>query len=120
MTLTIHDDKVPLRVDTGSDIRVGQSNVLFEFVIAQFEEGNSPEEIADAYDTLNVADVYAVIAYFLRRRDEVKAYMDKRDGEIEELKLRIEARQLPRPDFREELLARRGLLKTQDAASGHR
>ena len=59
-----------------------------------------------AYDTLALADVYDVIAYYLRHRDEVRAYLKRRKEEAEVLKAKIEA-DVPRIS-REELLARRG------------
>jgi hypothetical protein len=59
-----------------------------------------------AYDTLVLADVHAVIAYYLRYRDQVRAYLKQREEEAEALRAKIEAEH-PRVT-REELLARRG------------
>jgi uncharacterized protein (DUF433 family) len=120
MTLTIHPDTVPLRVDDWGNVCVGSSNVLFEFLIERFEDGMSPECLTHAYDTLKLADVYAVIAYYLRHQDEVKAYMVERRKEFEELRKEVESRYPPRLGFREELLARKARMEKQDAASGHR
>ena len=60
-----------------------------------------------AYDTLVLADVYAVIAYYLRHRDEVRVYLKRRAEEAAALRAKIEAEH-PRIT-REELLARRSL-----------
>jgi hypothetical protein len=120
MGLTIHPDSVPLRIDDKGDVRVGRSNVLFDFLIERFEEGASPEELVQAYDTLELADVHGAIAYYLRHQDEVRAYLAQRDKEAEGLRQEVEARQPARPDFREELLARKARMEEKDAAPGHR
>jgi hypothetical protein len=54
---------------------------------------------------LALADVHATIAYYLRHRDEVRAYTKRRQEETESLRAKIEAEH-PRVT-REELLARR-------------
>jgi uncharacterized protein (DUF433 family) len=42
-------------------------------VVEQYENGMTPEDMVRAYGTLELADVYAAIAYYLRHRDEVRA-----------------------------------------------
>jgi len=120
MTLTLEAIPVPLRVEPDGTIRVGDSNVTLDLVIEHFDEGHSPEYLACGYDTLKLADLYAVMAYYLRHKDEVKAYMARREREAEELRREIEARQPARPGFREELLARRARMEKQDAAPDDR
>jgi uncharacterized protein (DUF433 family) len=108
MTLT-HEPvvAVPLRTDEQGSIRVGGSQVLLDIVIREFENGACPEDIAHGYLTLQLADVYAVIAYYLRHRDEVDNYLRARRAEAEQLRQKIEARQPGRSDLRAKLLARR-------------
>src|SRR5947208_1143305 len=66
--LPLHGDRPPLRTDEGGVVRVGKSRVTLDLVVSQYENGMTPEEIVHAYDTLALADVYAVIAYYLRHR----------------------------------------------------
>lgn len=40
--------------------------------------GSTPEEIAQDYSSLDTADIYAAIAYYLRHRDEVEEYLQPR------------------------------------------
>ena len=47
-------------------LRVGKSRVLLELVIHAYQQGETPEAIVEMYDTLDLADVFAVIAYYLR------------------------------------------------------
>ena len=76
----------------------------------------SPEDMVRAYDTLVLADVHAVIAYYLRHRDEVHAYLDRRKQEAEALRAKIEAER-PRVSL-EELMARRGAGEKANAPTG--
>jgi uncharacterized protein (DUF433 family) len=99
-----NDYRLPLRVDEGGAVRVGKTRVSLDLVVEQYENGMTPEDMVRAYDTLVLADVYAVIGYYLRHRDEVRAYLKRREEEAENLRAKIEAER-PRLS-REELLAR--------------
>ena len=56
-------------------------------IIVAFEGGAAAEEIVMRFPTLRLADVYAVIAYYLRHKAEVQDYMRWRDREAEEVLL---------------------------------
>ena len=81
----------PLRVDEGGAVRVGKSRVSLDLVVTQYENGMTPEDLVRAYDTLLLADVHAVIAYYLRHREEVRAYLKRREEEAKTLRAKIEA-----------------------------
>ena len=114
--LPLHAELPPLRVDEGGAVRVGKSRVSLDLVVEQYENGMAPEDLVRAYDTLDLADVYAVIAYYLRHRDEVRVYLKRRAEEAEALRAKIEAER-PRVS-REELLARRRAGEKADAPTG--
>jgi|SRR5579884_2151309 len=105
----------PLRVDEGGVIRVGNTRISLDLVVEQYENGMTPEDMVRAYDTLVLADVYAVIAYYLRHLEEVRAYLKRRAEEAEALQAKIESER-PRIS-REDLLARRARKKA-DAPTG--
>jgi uncharacterized protein (DUF433 family) len=106
----------PLRVDEGGVVRVGVTRISLDLVVEQYENGMTPEDLVRAYDTLRLADVYAVIAFYLRHRDEVRAYLRRREEEAEALRWKIEV-DCPRVS-REELLARRAAAETANAPAG--
>ena len=105
-----------MRVDAGGAVRVGNSRVSLDLVVEQYENGMTPEDMVRAYDTLVLADLYAVVAYYLRHRDEVRAYLKRREQEARALRVRIEAER-PRVSA-EGLLARRGAGGKVDAPAG--
>jgi uncharacterized protein (DUF433 family) len=114
--LPLQAERPPLRVDEGGAVRVGKSRISLDLVVEQYENGMTPEDMVRAYDTLVLADVHAVIAYYLRHRDEVQAYLRRREEEAETLRAKIEAER-PRVSH-EELLERRGAREKADAPTG--
>jgi uncharacterized protein (DUF433 family) len=66
---------VPLRRDKDKVIRVGNSRVTLQTVIADFHRGASPEEIIHHYPALLLSDVFLVIGYYLQNRAEVDDYV---------------------------------------------
>lgn len=93
MVQIMETERVPLRMDETGSIRVGNTRVLLDLVISAHNTGATPEQIVDAYDTLDLADVYDVIAYYLRHRSEIDGYMEQQGIEAEELRKEIEANQ---------------------------
>ena len=106
MSLVITADSVPLRTDAESVVRVGRSRVTLDTVVAAFGEGATAEEIVQQYPSLDLADVYAVIGYYLRRRSEVDSYLRERARESDETRRQNERRFDPQ-GIRDRLLARR-------------
>jgi uncharacterized protein (DUF433 family) len=114
--LLLQAERPPLREDAEGALRVGNSRVSLDLVVEQYEGGMTPEEMVRAYDTLVLWDVYAAIAYYLRHRDEVTAYLKRRAEQAESLRETLEAEN-PRIS-REELLARRSGRETDNAPTG--
>jgi uncharacterized protein (DUF433 family) len=118
MALTIQTDPTPLRVDEHGVIRVGDSQVLLDIVIREFTNGAEPEAIARGYPTLTLADVYGVIAYYLRHRQDIDEYLRTRRQEAETLRQEIEANQPSRAELRAKLLARKAQMELAHASPG--
>ena len=105
MSMTLQADPLPLIQDEQGSIRVGNTRVLLELVIRAFEDGRSADEIVRRFDTLEIADVHAVLAHYLRHRTEVEEYLKRREAEAQELRKQIEGAMPPRVS-RDELQAR--------------
>jgi len=106
LTETLVAKPPPLHLDADGVMRVGRTRVTLDTVVGAFEDGASPEEIVWAYDSLNLADVYAVIGYYLHNREEVEEYLRARREIAEEVRRLNEARS-PMAGVRERLLARK-------------
>lgn len=107
MDMVLQTEAPPLRRDASGALRVGNSRVLLELVIRAFEDGATPETIAQQYPTTTLADTYGVIAYYLRHRSEVEAYLAERERQAEEVRERVESRQGDLAEVRKRLLARK-------------
>ena len=106
MTVALQSETAPLRETPDGVLCVGGSRAPLDTVVDAFEEGLTPEEILQQYPSLELPDIYAVIGYFLRHREEINRYLAERRRQAtlvrEENEQRFEIR-----GFRERLLARR-------------
>ena len=112
MNVALRTETPPLRQSADGALRVGDSRVLLELVIRAFEDGATPETIVQQYPTTTLADIYSVIAYYLRHRDEVDAYLAERERRAESIRMRIEEQQENLADVRRRLLARKTALES--------
>ena len=116
MGLSLAAEPVPLTVWDGGVVRVGKTRIPIDTVIRAWWNGATPEQIVDDFDTLDLADVYAVIAYYLRHRAEVDSYLAERERRAAEVRRENEARWDPR-EMRERLLRRQESLRQSRDAS---
>ncbi len=107
MAIDIQLDAPPFRQDVSDAVYVGNTRLLLEMVIRAFQDGATPEAIAQRYPTACLADVYAAITYYLRHRGEVDRYLAERERTARSVRQRIEARQGDLSEIRTRLLAQR-------------
>ena len=93
MVLSIAAEPIPLRVDSHGTVRVGGTRLTLETVLGIFKQGASPQEIVAALPGLDLADVYAVITYYLRHRADVDTYLQEQEARAAAIRQKIEARQ---------------------------
>ena len=118
MGLSIAPEPIPLSSDPDGIIRVGNTRVTLDTVVAAHRDGATADEIARQYPSLELADVYAIIGYYLRHRPEVETYLMERQAQSEAVRRDNESRFDPE-GVRERLLARRAVRENHtDAASG--
>jgi uncharacterized protein (DUF433 family) len=98
--------KEPLATDTDGIVRVGATRVTLDTVVVAFDEGATPEEIVQQYPSLDLADVYAAISYYLRHRSEVEEYLRGRQAQHDDARREIETRS-PQAGIRARLVSRR-------------
>jgi uncharacterized protein (DUF433 family) len=100
-------EAVPVRADADGVVRVAGTRVTLDTIVAAFREGATAEEIAQQYPSVALADMYAVIGYYLRQSEKVDAYLEQRRAQAQEVRRENEKRFDPQ-GIRERLVARRG------------
>ncbi len=105
MSMTIEVEAPPLAADAAGVIRVAGTRVSLDTLLAFYSQGYTAEALHEAFDLVPLADVHAVIAYYLRHRAVVDQYLAANRREAERVRAAWEGRQPP--ELRERLLARR-------------
>jgi uncharacterized protein (DUF433 family) len=106
MTIPTTMERIPLKTDVDGVVRIDGTRVTLDTIVQAFEEGATAEEIVQQYSSLNLADVYVVIAYYLQRREQVQEYLRERQQLAQQIRKENQARFDAR-GVRERLLARR-------------
>jgi len=106
MTLAILAEPAPLQANEDGLILVGKTRVTLDTVVSVFNQGATAEEIVNRYPSLNLADVYATISFYLKHQSEVEAYLQQRQQQAEEIRVINQARFDPQ-GLRDRLLARK-------------
>src|SRR5947209_12911550 len=91
---------VPLREEPPGVIRVGASRVLLELVLRAFKAGATPEAIVQSYDTLRLADVYAVVSRFLTDPAPFEDYLRACDDAAAATRRNLDESQGPQENLR--------------------
>ena len=104
--ITLSPQQTPLVADNHGSFVVTGTRVPLEIIVGEFNQGSSAEEIALAYPSLSLADVYAVVAYYLRHQESVDTYIVKRDERAAAARARRGVDETSRT-LRKKLLARR-------------
>lgn len=85
---------------------VGKTRVTLDTVVAAFDRGATAEEIVYRYPSLKLADVYAVIAFYLNHQQEIEIYLKQRKQQAQEIRQRNESK-FDSQAMRDRLLSRK-------------
>ena len=80
-----------LRTDDDGTIRVSGTRVTLDTVIAGYHQGDTPEDLHEAFDVLPVDDIYTVLSYYMNNRAEIDLYLAQREKEAEQIREKIES-----------------------------
>ena len=72
-------EKTYVRQDEHGVLRVGNTRVMLDSVVAAFHQGHSVETIQQQYPALTLEETYGVIAFYLANQDEVDRYLQRQD-----------------------------------------
>ena len=97
--------ETPIAWDEHGVPRVAHTRVHLLYVLRCYKQGERPEEIVRQFPSLELADVYAVIAYYLRNREEMDEFHRDAEKEEERAVAEMQARN-PDPGFLDRIYAR--------------
>jgi uncharacterized protein (DUF433 family) len=100
---------VPLVVTKSGPIRIKDSRVSLDSIVYQFNHGATPEQIAQSFPAVPLADIYAVVAFYLRNRAAVDEYIEQQEVEGDRVQQRIESdprQQVAAGELRERIMKR--------------
>ena len=109
--------QTPIAWEASGVARVGGTRITLEGVVFLYKEGETPGQIHEAFPTLELADIYAVIAYYLRNTEEVEAYLREVEEDWERAKAEIDARYPDRHEHMARIRARYAAMQQGKQAS---
>ncbi len=71
--------RIYVRQDENGVLRVWDTRVMLDSVVAAFHQGHSAETIAQQYSALSLEEVYGAITYYLANQADVDQYLRSQD-----------------------------------------
>ena len=97
--------------------RVTGTRVSIDSIVTAFWSGCTPEEICQDYDSLSLAQVYRVIAFYLENQQHVDTYLQEQRQAAEQLRKTLRERHSEDlTSIRQRLLAHRRSQKSPASA----
>jgi uncharacterized protein (DUF433 family) len=91
MAVSIISDQPVLRVDEGGTIRIGASRVSLDSIVACHQRGDTPEQIAEGFPAVPIADIYSALGYYFRHRAAMDVYLAEQEKRAKEARRALEA-----------------------------
>ena len=63
---------------------IASTRVSLDSVVYAFLEGLSPESIADSFEILTLEQVFGALAYYLKHRTKIDAYLKQSEADFDE------------------------------------
>ena len=85
--MSVEIDKLLVRSPDvcGGLLRISGTRMTVNQVVVCYKQGHSPEEIADQYPHLTLAQIYTALAYYHANRDEIEAELTDEKIEADQL-----------------------------------
>jgi uncharacterized protein (DUF433 family) len=80
VSLELHAAAPPLETSADGAVRVVGTRIKLDVVVREFDAGASAEDLVLRFPTLTLSDTYAVLAFVLRERAAVDAYLAEREA----------------------------------------
>ena len=86
MTISIDKEQMPLSVSSFGIIHIAGTRITLDTLLYAFFDGATAEQIVEQYPSLELADVYAAIGYYLHHKLQIDSYLKKRVKEAKNIK----------------------------------
>jgi uncharacterized protein (DUF433 family) len=73
----------PYVEERNGGLYVAGTRVSLDLIFIRFQEGGSPERIAQSLPSLKLSQIYGVIAYYIENEKTIKEYLAQSDRELE-------------------------------------
>jgi uncharacterized protein (DUF433 family) len=73
----------PYLEERNGGLYVAGTRVSLDSVVIRFQEGASPERIAQSFPTLKLSQIYGAIAYYLENEEPINKYLVESERELE-------------------------------------
>lgn len=113
MTTLETTQTLPLRLTEDGTIRIAGTRVSLDSIVHHYKLGASAEQIAQSF-ALDLASVYAAVAYYLNHQETVEEYLREQEAQGDEVQTKIESDpqyQKQISELRARVLARKAELK---------
>ena len=70
---------VPLATDADGTVRVRGSRLVFDLIVRAYWNGATPEDMARIYETLDPADAYLIVGFYLKNRPMCDEFLRERE-----------------------------------------
>ncbi|MGH9846185.1 MAG: DUF433 domain-containing protein [Blastocatellia bacterium] len=91
MTALETTQTIPLTKLNDGTIIVTGTPIALEIVVARHNAGDTPDEIKRGFPSLDLADIYFVVAYYLSHRAEVDTYIQGQQERSERVRQWLES-----------------------------
>ena len=106
MILKVVPQSPPIETNSNGVMLIGKTRVTLDTVVAAFDRGATAEEIVHRYPSLELADVYSAIAFYLNNQQEIKIYLEHRQQQAQETR-QINESKFDSQTIRDRLLSRK-------------
>ena len=107
MAIALEPLTLPLQEDEHGVLRVTGSRVPVDLLIYAYRNGATAEEMVLDYPTLKLADIHAVLSFYLLNQADVDAYLETQEVLSEEAYQKV-VNESPEAELRKRLRARLG------------
>lgn len=76
---------LPFRQIPDGTIRIGDTRITLETIVDSYRLGQRAEEIHSGFPSISLADIHAIIAYYLKNREAVDRYLAAQEADSERI-----------------------------------